>query len=427
MNAEDILRLSYHDLAEKKVRTALTVVMVVIGVAAIVALISLTEGISATISNELSSLGPTTIILSSTSSSGFTSADTSQISSLPDVNTTIPILDGSVYVLSNNQNVSATLIGISPQGLQQLLSDIRIYQGTLYQDSVAPSALTGYSVAFPTSASGKQSVFVGQPVTVKVLGKNGGSYTIPIIGILQPYGSSIIPVDTGVVMSLPAAETLLGKPSFNIILVKATNTSTVSQLATLLTDIYGSRARVFDTQQIAQTAKQIIGTISTFLILIAGISLVVAAIGIMNIMLIAVYERTHEIGIMKSVGFRDRDILSVFIVQALLIGLIGGAIGIGAGLAGPYALTAAVSASSSAPANSSHAAGGGLGGGGGGDFVFTSSSSSGSSAAPSIQPVFSVEIIAVALLVAVLVSLMAGVYPAWRASKLEPIDALRQL
>jgi ABC-type antimicrobial peptide transport system permease subunit len=427
MKLEDLVRLGYRDLAEKRVRTALTIIMVVIGVAAIVALVSLTEGISASISSELSSLGPTTIILSSTSSAGFTSADTSQISTLPNVNTTIPILEGSVYVLANNQNSSATLIGISPQDLQPLLGAINLYQGAEYQDTIAPEALSGYTVAFPTTASRAQSVFVGQPVTVKLASRNGNSYTVPIVGILLPYGSSLIPVDSGIFMSLPAAETLLGKSSFNIILVKASSASTVPQLATLLSDVYGSKARIFDTQQIAQTANQIIGTISLFLIMIAGISLIVAAIGIMNIMLIAVYERTHEIGILKSVGFKNKDVLSIFMIQALIIGFVGGVIGIAAGMAGPYILTGILSAAQAhAPANSTASGpGGGQSSGGGGGFVF--SGASGSSSSPSIQPVFSVETMVVALVVALLVSLAAGVYPAWRASKLEPIDALRQL
>ncbi|MFI5412773.1 MAG: ABC transporter permease, partial [Candidatus Micrarchaeales archaeon] len=216
MNLQDVFWLSYKDLAEKRVRTALTVVMVVIGVASIVALISLTQGISASIASDLASLGPTSIIvISSNPASGFTPADIQRLQSLPDTLVAIPIITGSVSVLANNQNVSATLIGVSPQGLQQLLGGtVKMDQGSLYQDTIAPSSLLGHSVAFPTS-TGAQSMFVGQPVNLKISGRGGGSYTVPVVGILQSYGSSIVDADGSITTSLAAAEALLHKTYFN--------------------------------------------------------------------------------------------------------------------------------------------------------------------------------------------------------------------
>ncbi|MFI5412810.1 MAG: ABC transporter permease, partial [Candidatus Micrarchaeales archaeon] len=215
---------------------------------------------------------------------------------------------------------------------------------------------------------------------------------------------------------------------FNEMLIKSTNTSTIVPLSNLITDIYGSNARVITTQEIAQTASTIIGAISTLLLLIAGISLVVAAIGIMNIMLIAVYERTHEIGILKSVGFKDKDILTIFLCQALIIGFVGGIVGVGVGAGGSYTLTTLISASQSSPSNtnSSASSSGARFGNNGPGGTFASGSSS-SSSSLSFSPVFSISTILTALIVAMTVSVIAGVYPAWRASKLEPIDALRQL
>ncbi len=434
MSLSDIFWLSYRDLAEKKVRTALTVVMVVIGVASIVALISLTQGIGATINNELASLGPTTILMISAGQSGFTATDTQTLLSLPNTNSVTPILTGSAYVLANNQNTSVTVLGVSPQGLQQLVGgNVNLYQGTMFTGTIAPSTLAGYSVAFPSTAGGAQSIFVGQPATLVLSGRNVQSVSVPIVGILQSYGSSIIPVDTSMILSLPAAETILHRSSFNDILVKAKNVSDVSALSTLITDIYGTKARIITTQQLAQTANSIVGGISTFLVLIAGISLVVAAIGIMNIMLIAVYERTHEIGILKSIGFKNVNILMVFLFQALIIGFLGGAVGIGVGTLGSYGLASLSNGaqSSSATTTTTTVAPAGRGGGnaqlnsgGGGGFGGGSSSSSSSF---SFEPELTVSTILTALFVAILVSVVAGVYPAWRASKLEPIDALRQL
>ncbi len=428
MEPQDLFWLSYNDLREKKVRTALTIVMVMIGVASIIALTSLTAGIGASISSALQSLGPTSIIVSSTRAAGFTLIDTGEISSLPNVSSVTPILTGSATFYFNNQNTSVTVIGIASTDLQSLAGTINLEQGSIYTDTISPASLIGHSVAYPTATSGTQSVFVGQPATLKLSGRSASSYTIPVVGILQPYGTSIIPIDTAVIMSLPAAEAILHRSSFNTVLVKATNTSTVTPLSNQISAIYGSGARVTNTQQLAQTASSIVGAISALLLVIASISLLVAAIGIMNIMLMAVLERTHEIGIMKSLGFKDRDILLVFLVQAVMIGLIGGIIGIILGTGVSYGLAGLASSGGGGASNTTTTAppGGTFRGGGGATFGGGGpGSSSGSSL--SFTPLLTVSTIIQALFVAVLVSVIAGIYPAWRASKMQPIDALRAL
>ncbi len=442
MRINDLLWLSYKDLTEKKVRTVLTILMVTIGVASIVALTSLTGGISASVQASLNTLGPTSIIL--TSSKGFTVTDTSQLSSLPNVSAVIPVVEGSGYVLANGQNTSVTVVGISTQGLQELLSGINLYQGSLFQDSISPLVDVGQSIAFPTSTAGGQNLRVGYPATLYVGGRGGQSVTVSVVGILQSYSSLIVPINTAVVMSLSAAQLLLHRSTYSLILVKAANTSDVSNVAQLITNIYGSSVSVTTTQQIAQTASSIIGSITTLLVIIAGISLLVAAIGIMNIMLISVYERTHDIGIFKAVGFKSSHILLIFLTQALIIGVAGGIVGIGVGAGASYGLSYISSHASSgtnstttgtaAPSGGfSSGAGGGARASGGGGAVFvtggsrTTSSTSSSTSSLSFSPVFSPETIILAILVAVIVSAIAGVYPAWRASRLEPIEALRQL
>lgn len=436
MKFQDVFWLSYKDLSEKRVRTALTVVMVVIGVASIVALVSQTSGISASIQKSLQSLGPTTIIVSSTKAAGFTAADVAQLASLPNASIVIPIVEGQGTFASGNENVSASIVGISSQNLEQLLGgNPKLYEGTLYQDTVAPVSLVGYSIAFPSTAGGRQSVGVGQPATLTVgSGRSATTYTVPIVGVLQSYGSMIVSIDGSVFMSLQAAEGLLHKTSFNVILVKASNTTTVTPLASQISDIYGNNARVLTTQQIAQEVDSVIGSITVLLVIIAGISLLVAAIGIMNIMLMAVMERTHEIGILKSIGFKSRHVMMVFLFQALIIGFVGGMIGIALGGGASFGLAYIISHSSSSSPSSSQQAqaagpsgsqrGGGVvvrGGGGGA----APSSSGGSSL--SYQPVISIQTVIGAMIVAMVVSAIAGLYPAWRASRMQPIDALRQL
>lgn len=434
MDFTDILWLSYKDLNEKRVRTALTVVMVVIGVAAIVALTSLTAGISQSIGSSLSTLGPTSIIVSSSGTTAFTIADSAMVAGLPNVTSVTPVLEGSGNLYAGNENTSVTIVGVSAAGLNSLVQqNISLYQGTIYQDTITPSAVIGHSVAFPSDAVGVQKVTVGQAATLRVSGRGGETVTVPVVGILASHTSLLVPIDTSVFMSLPAAELILHRSSFNIMLVKASNVSTVNATASLITTIYGTNARVESTSSILSTVNSITGDLGLLFGAIAGVSLLVAAIGIMNIMLISVYERTHEIGIMKSVGFKNRNILMVFLFQALIIGLIGGIVGIGLGAGASYGLSAVLgsggaranttnstsTSAKSTPAGSTRAGGGATFGGGP-----TSSSSSGSI---SFHPVFPISTIVSALIIAVVVSVLAGIYPAWRASQMEPIDALRML
>ncbi len=430
MNYKDVFWLAFTDLGEKRIRTALTVIMVVIGVASIIALISQTAGISASVSSALSSLGPTSIIITPAPGTVFTYADTSLLGSLPNTSAVIPLVTGSVNIYTDGQNVSADLIGVAAGNADQLIGNLTFIQGQLYTNGVNPETVIGYSVAYP-GTSGTQYAFVGQPITIKT--EKGGTYTVPVVGMLKKYGTSfLVSPDTSVFMPLQAAESILQRQSFTEIIVKANSTAATGALATQIGDIYGNNARVISTQQLTQEVEQVIGSIGLLLGVIAGISLVVAAIGIMNIMLISVYERTHEIGIFKSLGFRNRDVLTLFLMQAIIIGFLGGVIGVVFGIGGSYGLSAVLSAAGSGPAASNGTAGsGGSGGGarfgGGRATTFGGSSGSPSSSSISYTPVVSGLTIVEAMLVAVVVSILAGVYPAWRASRLEPIDALRAL
>jgi len=429
MDIRDVFWLSLKDLNEKKVRTALTIVMVVIGIAAIVALTSITAGISQSVGSQLNALGPTSIIVTSSSSTGFTIADIVKIQSLPNVTSITPILNGQANIYSGNQNTSVSIIGTTSQGLKQLLGgNVSLYDGTAFNDTITPGAVVGYSVAFPSTAAGQQVVEVGRPATLKILTRTPRTLSIPIVGILNSHGGFIVPVDTAVFLSLQSSEILLHRSSFNQMIVITSNASSVNATASLISTIYGSNARINTVAQLLQTASSIIGSIGLLFSVIASVSLLVAAIGIMNIMLISVFERTHEIGILKSIGFSNRHVLMIFLFQALIIGFIGGIIGIGIGAGTSFSLSTVLSGNGGSGGQSSQGGGASNGqnarAGSGNSNGFGGGGSSGSI---TFQPVFPILTITYALLISMIVSIVAGLYPAWRASRMEPIDALRSL
>ena len=145
---------------------------------------------------------------------------------------------------------------------------------------------------------------------------------------------------------------------------------------------------------ILESIQQVIGIIQIVLIGIAAIALVVAAIGIMNTMLTSVMERTHEIGIMKAIGARNSDVLIIFIMEGILISIIGGAVGISLGILGSEGFSS-----------------------------FSGSGIMGSYI--SITPVVTLASILISLFVAILVGALSSLYPAWKAAKMSPIEAVR--
>jgi putative ABC transport system permease protein len=449
MEVKDIVNLGTKQLREKKVRTALTIIMVIIGVASIVALTSQTAGAQANIQKTLGSLGPTSIIIMPSGKTVFTTADIANLETIKNVSSVTPVVTGSGTLSVDGQNSSVSIIGVSSSGLTQILGNSsELYQGKIYSDGLTPSAVIGYGIAFSSSTNPDlQTVDTGQTGTLVVSGSGRGSssskISIPITGILQSRSSSLIPIDGSVFVSLQFAELILHKTSFNEILVKADSPQQVSALTSQLEIIYGNNARVINTEQLASTITSITSQTSDLFIVIAAISLLVAAIGIMNVMLMSVSERVHDIGILKSIGFESRDVLLIFLFQAVVIGLLGGILGLGTGIITSYALSYSGGLHSSSPSfagatgsggrvfvSTSGAARGGFSGG-----VSSFGGSTGAAASPITpsttttvtQPVFTLSVIAEAIVIAVMISIIAGIYPAWRASKMEPIEALRTL
>lgn len=437
-------------MSERKVRTGLTVLCVMIGVTAIVALISLTSGISNSISAELSKIGPTTLfVMPAAPGTIFTGEDVAEISSFPNVSSIVPMLKFSASMMVSGQNESVTVYGIDNSSISNTIGGLSLYAGTTYNGTGGPAALVGYDVAFPNTGQTVPSITPDEPIYLKIFQRSGTkSATLVPIGILNAYGSSFfVSPDGSVFVPLQEAESLLNRYSYNLLVVKATNTSTVSSLDTLLSDVYNKKATVISVQQLTSTVSSVIGSISLLLAGIASISLLVAGISILSIMMVSVNERIHEIGILKSIGFRQSDIMLLFLSEAVIIGLIGGMLGSALGAGASYILPGILSSAGNIRAipPARHGTGAnmpvvsGLGGspvsatpdgdkavfGQGGNAHVTTSTSSGSSPGSSYKPSINLAVIGSAVLLAVIVSVISSLYPAWKASRIDPIRALR--
>jgi putative ABC transport system permease protein len=393
MSPIELVRLALSRLRTARVRAALTMLGVVIGVASVVALVSVGRGTTAQITSRLNGLGTNLLTITATGRNGasttLTLDDANAIAQIPTIAAVAPEAQASATVAAGVTTTSTTIIGTSAAYASVRAYDV--WQGTFLTDAAVASSLRvavlGATVA---DALSLDATAIGTQVTIAGL-------PFEVIGILQPKGGSgfqdpdnqvLVPIGT-------VQKYFVGSNQVRTIGVSVTSADAIQSARDSITELlrvrHGISATasddfsIFDQAQLLDAATSISGTLTLLLGGIASISLLVGGIGIMNIMLVSVRERTREIGIRKALGAKARDILSQFLIEALTLSLIGGLIGIGIGLA-VSALIGRV-------------AGWGF----------------------SIDP----GTMAIATLFSLVVGVVFGVWPARQAARLDPIAALR--
>lgn len=415
MNPSDLMRIALKDLWQRRLRTILTMFSVAIGVASIIALVAQSAGIQQSVVDTLYKLGPSTIILMPRGYQ-ITQADVLRLSELQGVTKVIPVIQISGTIYRSGQQAQVTLLGIRSTDLVALLGDIKILDGTIYPDNPVPVALVGYSIAFPPEQGGSQAIYTGQPLLVEIgFGNFRQRIQLQVVGILAQYGSTpFISPDNSIMIPLDQLMKILNRRTYGMLILKANDVNSVNDVTSIINTMYGNNLQILAVQQLSEAVSNIIGQFGLLLASIAGISLSVAGLGTMNILMITVLERTREIGVMKAIGFKNRDVLLLYIAESSLIGIIGGLIGIVIGIIGANILPQILSYSflrTPQPRGPGPSPGGP---GFGGQQVNLS-----------YTPVIPLDMVVIAYAVAILVSMVAGFYPAWRASRMDPVRALR--
>jgi putative ABC transport system permease protein len=394
MSILELLRLALSRLRTSRLRAALTMLGVIIGVASVVALVGVGQGTTANITSRLSALGTNLLTISPTRQASSTTTtltldDADAIAKVEGVAAVAPEVSTSQTVTRGTTTSDTTIVGTTAAYASVRAYDI--WQGTFL---TSPAVDLGLRVAVLGATTADD---LG--ITASDLGSDIQIAGIPfrVIGIMQPKGGSGFqdPDDEVVVPVATVQKYFVGGDSVRTIGVSTTDaanqTTVTAEITTLLRDRHELAAtdsddfNVFNQTQLLDAANSIAGTLALLLGGIASISLVVGGIGIMNIMLVSVRERTREIGIRKAVGARGRDILAQFLVEALTLSLLGGLIGIAVGLL--------VSA--------------GIGRLAGWGFTLSPTT------------------IGVAVLFSLAVGVVFGVWPARQAARLDPITALR--
>ena len=407
------LMVALRGIFANKLRSFLTVLGVVIGIAAVISLSSVGKGSSQMIEQQIGNMGANLLtIRAGSSSAGFvrgaegsgqtlTYEDALAIASSSEVTTiktVAPVASTREQVVATGTNVNSGITGVTPEYKEVRTKTVAegdfITQADV--DSKTLVCVLGSTVATELFPDGDP---IGQ--TVKI-----SSLKFTVVGVMKSEGGMMsaddsIYVPISVVMyRLNPNRTSSGDHVVNNIYLEEVstkkNTLAISQVTALLRDRHKLSETVDDDfsitsqKDIMTTLTESSNTLTTLLTVTAAIALLVAAIGIMNIMLVSVTERTREIGIRKAIGAKRRNILMQFLLEASSISVIGGLIGIGVGIGVSHLLSGAITLNRS-----------------------------------SIETVITMNVIILAFFVALGVGIVAGIYPAMRAARLNPIDALR--
>lgn len=345
MRLGDIFRLSINEIAQKGLRSWLTIIGIVIGVGAVIAIVSIGAGMEADITNQLSSLGGDLIIIQPGSPSGeetlaatfagggsglyLTDKDLGAINTVPRVKAASGIVVGAVKASYFTESYDMMMQGIDSSTWNEITT-VELAEGRFLSFGDKYSVVIGSKIA--KEQFDKELVLNSQ---LKIEGKS-----FKIVGILEESGGfSMYAEDNMIFMPIDVARDFEGVPSdsFSNIQVRALDVDFVDAVEEaidqklMLVRHVSERDKDFNIisqKSIQEQVSQILAGVSIFLVGIAAISLLVGAVGIANTMFTSVMEKTKEIGILKALGSSDGEIMKIFLFQAGIIGLVGGLIGV---------------------------------------------------------------------------------------------------
>lgn len=387
---KSIIKVSIKNILSNKLRSSLTMLGLIIGIISVILLVGIGSGATSNVTSEVKSLGTGTLTVTINSNSDATLeySQMDEILQISNVDQVAPYKNVSGTVSrGTTTSKRASILATTPQYMS--IMNLTISNGRLLSNidlnNYSKICLIGSDLAESLFEGTKTKDIVGQSIKIE-----GDNYTV--VGILTSAGSSMgNNIDTTLIIPFTTAKYLKGDTSISNLYVKVADENYIDATTTLIENYISSTLSittdyfsVSSQDSMLDTMSNISNTLSLLLGGIAGISLIVGGIGVMNVMLVSVTERTKEIGIRKALGAKRMDILVQFLVESLMLCVLGGTIGVGLGLGIGAILQT---------------------------FGFNFSATSG--------------IVIISFASSAIIGVVFGIFPAYKASKLNPIDALR--
>jgi putative ABC transport system permease protein len=393
-------KLAFGSIKSAKLRSTLTVLGIVIGVAAVIANVSLGASFNQHFTNEVTNIGSNFIYIQGMQPKLFYDNELKIVENTPGILGVSPLKSQTAEVtyMSETKNILVSGVGKS----YDEVANTKLQKGDFITDNDGYVAVIGYKVAnekFDRNISARNSI----NITFRVGEDEKVTKTFKVKAIIQNPENTVIQAyddNEAVIIPIDIMNEILGEKDYGGVFAMADDPAMVKETADevdkRLARNFGISEREFEDKdsrpyyllnqaEVLEQTDMMAAALSSFLTAVALISLLVGSIGIMNIMLVSVTERTREIGVLKSLGFTGFDILFLFMVESILLGVFGGLLGSMVGIAGAYSVETLLK----------------------------------------LPVVFPFSLIAAGFFVAVSVGFVSGVYPARKAAKMKPIDSLR--
>ncbi len=420
MFLSDIISYAIGSIQRRKVRKGLALLGVTIGIAAIISLGSLSQGFRGIVAMQFEQGFSSDTIILTTGSLDFLNTesdfelyvnDTELIDQIDNVSLSVALIQKNCFVHLGDEELLLPVIGVDFSRYKELFPNTFLTQsGSISDFPTNNTVILGKRVIDPWN-NGTLLGTISDEINITFTTRDGfnvenKTYTGNIEGILDEIGGSTIggPTDMGIYIPISHAIKFFDTTRCETILVKLveSNEQTIKSTSDSIEDLFAGQVQVVTPTSIINAISEIVTTIELFLIGVSAISLVVAGVGIMNIMLTSIMERTREIGILKSIGMKKEVVILIFLSEALIIGILGSIFGI---IVGGF-LAIAVD-----------------------EFGLLTGLASGTKETfigeVSISPIFNSGLLIGSVIFGLIVSIIFGLYPAWRAAKLDPVEALR--
>ncbi|RZN43452.1 MAG: ABC transporter permease [Methanophagales archaeon ANME-1-THS] len=398
---KDAFLFVYRNMKERRARSALTVLGITVGIGAVIALISLGYGMQAAITEQLIEMADVIMVtpgaqeLGSFGSYGsFTDRDLEAVKRIGGVKDAVAMRSAMEDVEYRGETFRLTITGINPQDIAAVFgetikreAEAGMAAGRDLRENDKKACEIGYSIAYEYF---KQDMSVNDRLTIN-------STKFRVVGVLEKQGGFRAGVDSAIYITTRDSISILDNQDISEIFVRVRHIEDAEKIAAEIEKRIDDNHKLDDFTSAMtmgsaiEQLESVFGILQVVLIALSSISLLVAAMGIMNTMLMSVMERTHEIGVMKAIGAKNRNILTLFLLEAGVVSAVGGVCGCILGILAARAISFG------------------------------------------IQTAFDVEIVAIVkpevllggIAVAVLVGILSGLYPARKAAKMSPVEAVK--
>lgn len=398
----DIFRMAVKVLTERKTRAILTIAGIALGPFALVMISSVIDGYGDYIVSQVQGLGQNTIVVFPSGNNKLTENDLNNIRSIPGVKRAEPFYSIQGQVKVGTETKIVFIYAIPPDLVFESISGLELEKGSIPSETEYSKAIIGHKIAY--TDDGSVAYDLGDVLTITYLKSVNGRnevkrVSVVVNGVVKEFGGAfVLSPDLTIILPLEAGQRLLGLSDWSGIYILAENSNVVQDIVREIQSRYRGVVDVVSFQSIANVINSVVGAVNFISFAASLSSFAVAVAGVASTMITSVIERTREIGVLKALGFRDREVLIMILAESIIMSIIGGVIGITLGMIGSHILASTGVTIRAGPQA---------------EIVIKA------------PPKITVFGILRATILTLMVGIAGGVFPAYRASKIPPAVALR--